>query len=1515
MEKAVIHFILLGVISGLTKGAGVLPDGPLNATVGGTVMFTTTLTPHEHTIHSVSWIYGGIKPVFTFNVNNITAPEYEGRISFFMSTGSLELRNLALSDSGEYRVSIILPGQAPQLGNTRLDVYDPVSVPVVTASSTDLLEFNSSVRLSCSSSGSSLSFLWLNSSSEVTESDRVQLTDGGANLTVINVTRYDQGPFRCNVSNPVSEDTSEPINLSISYGPENIHFTKSPPQEYIEEGSDIIMTCSADSRPAAQFQWFLNGDLQSDTGKELILTNIQMNRSGNYSCQAFNSKTLRYETSQPAAVSVLERISGALIKPSSILAIEGNSFNLTCEALGSVFTREWKKRDSDLILTEDMTLHDNNRVLSFSSLNKKHREIYDCIVSNPLGSKKALYILDVQYGPDNVQITGLHEIKLKGSLELECSADSVPRATYIWKLNGTEIDTSYVFTKDNAEFNDSGSYICEATNAITERTSSSAVHELSVTEELPVVTSGCSGGCIAGIVIAVLVVCAAAAGGGGFYFYKKKINNKPLPHSGNKEEMEKAVIHFVILGVISGLTKGAGVLPDDLLNAAVGGTVMFTTTLTPHEHTILTVSWIYGGNKPVFTFTGNNITEPEYEGRITFFMSTGSLELRNLALSDSGVYSVSIILDGQPPLAGNTRLDVYVPVSVPVVTASSTDLLEFNSSVRLSCSSSGSSLSFLWLNSSSEVTESDRVQLTDGNSTLNITNVTRYDQGPFRCKVSNPVSEDTSEPINLSISYGPENIHLTTSPPQEYYAEGSDINMTCSADSRPAAQFQWFLNGELQSDTGPELRLIHIQMNQSGNYICQAFNSRTLRYETSQPAAVSVLNMLHNVDGPENINLTKSPPQEYYADGSDITLTCSADSRPAAQFQWFLNGELQSDTGPELRLINIQMSQSGNYSCQAFNSKTLRSLMSQPSVVSVLEELPVVTSGCSGGCIAGIVIAVLVVCAAAAGGGGFYFYKKKINNKPLPHSGNKDEMEISVIHIIILGVISELSPPGLTKGAGVLQDDLLNAAVGGTVMFTTTLTPHEQTFQSVSWIYGGIKPVFTFNVNNITAPEYEGRISFFMSTGSLELRNLALSDSGEYSVIIGLAGQLPLLGNTRLDVYDPVSVPVVTASSTDLLEFNSSVRLSCSSSGSSLSFLWLNSSSEVTESDRVQLTDGGANLTITNVTRYDQGPFRCNVSNPVSEDTSEPINLSISYGPENIHLTKSPPQEYYAEGSDITLTCSADSRPAAQFQWFLNGELQSDTGPELRLINIQMSQTGNYSCQTFNSKTLRSLMSQPSVVSVLERISGALIKPSSILAIEGNSFNLTCEALGSVFTREWKKRDSDLILTEDMTLHDNNRVLSFSSLNKKHREIYDCIISNPLGSDEALYILDVKYGPDNVQIAGLHEIKFKGPLELECSADSVPRATYIWKLNGTEIDTSYAFTKDNAEFNDSGSYVCEATNAITGRTSSSAVHELSVTEEPQVVVVEGCSGGCIAGIVIAICAVVGGGGYYFYKKK
>ncbi|XP_033182274.1 carcinoembryonic antigen-related cell adhesion molecule 5-like [Anabas testudineus] len=1014
--------------------------------------------------------------------------------------------------------------------------------------------------------------------------------------------------------------------------------------------------------------------------------------------------------------------------------IEGKtSVNLSCNADGFVPTRAWMKDGKPLVSGDRYSFYDGNRVLSISPVDRKDTGEFLCNVSNDISFETAKCRLDVHYGPDTPIIVQTPiGAELEESVTLSCFADSLPKATFSWRFRYMEKPGPLYYIKEMEEKH-LGKYICTARNAIT-GLEASAVHTLTA-------------------------------------------------------DMETAVILSIILLTSSGLSHGVGILPDRL-TTAVGEKVTFTTAMTPPVTPFLVVTWSFVDSKDdninIITSSTEDITGPAYTDRITLFRSTGSLELRNLTLHDGGEYNVLIIPDGQVQQKGSCRLEMHVPVSNVTVTVSNTDLVEFNSSVSLSCSSSGSSLSFLWLNGSSEVTASDRVQFTDGNSTLTVINVTRYDQGPFRCRVSNPVSDGTSDPVNLSISYGPDNITLTLSPSQQHYEVGSNISLICSAVSTPAALFYWFLNGDLLSDTGPELRLINIQMSQSGNYSCQAFNNKTLRHETSQPSAVTVLVPVSSIEvntsttevlefnssvslscsssgsslsflwmngssevtasdtvqltdgnstltiinvtrydqgpfrcrvfnpvsngtskpvnlfisfGPENINLTPSPSEEWYDEGSDISLICSADSRPAALFYWFLNGSLLSDTGAELRLINIQMSQSGNYSCEVFNNRTLRTQTSQPAAINVL--------------------------------------KSQVSN------------------------------------------------------------------------------VF------------------------------------------------------------------ISLNTTDVLEFSSSVSLSCSSSGSSLSFLWLNGSSEVTASDRVQLTDANATLTIINVTRYDQGPFRCHVFNHFSNYTSDPVTLAVSFGPENTDLELSPLQEYYEVGSNISLICSAVSTPAALFYWFLSGDLLSDTGPELRLINIQMSQSGNYSCRAFNNKTLRYETSQVSAVTALVPVSSVEVTSSTTHLVEFNSsVSLSCSSSGSSLSFLWLNGSSEVTASDRVQLTDGGSTLTLINVTRYDQGPFRCRVSNSVSNETSRPVnLVIQYGPDNVTIFGPVSVHAGDLTMFYCSAMSVPSAHFTWLLNEKPTNGHEAvFIIQSSRSSDSGRYSCSVVNTATGR-SQTVNHELTVIAE------------------------------------
>lgn len=126
---------------------------------------------------------------------------------------------------------------------------------------------------------------------------------------------------------------------------------------------------------------------------------------------------------------------------------------------------------------------------------------------------------------------------------------------------------------------------------------------------------------------------------------------------------------------------------------------------------------------------------------------------------------------------------------------------------------------------------------------------------------------------------------------------------------------------------------------------------------------------------------------------------------------------------------------------------------------------------------------------------------------------------LCVFFVLFFSSSLKLSPPGSSEGAGVLPDGPLNATVGETVIFITKLIPTEEPFLSVVWDLNDVPIITSEPTTNITNPDYEGRITLFTSTGSLEVQNLNLNDSGLFSVDILPVGEPKKIGSTRLNIY------------------------------------------------------------------------------------------------------------------------------------------------------------------------------------------------------------------------------------------------------------------------------------------------------------------------------------------------------------------------------------------------------------
>ncbi|KAG1946726.1 carcinoembryonic antigen-related cell adhesion molecule [Pimephales promelas] len=491
-----------------------------------------------------------------------------------------------------------------------------------------------------------------------------------------------------------------------------------------------------------------------------------------------------------------------------------------------------------------------------------------------------------------------------------------------------------------------------------------------------------------------------------------------------------------------------------------------------------------------------------------------------------------------------------------------------------------------------------------------------------------------------------------------------------------------------------------------------------------------------------------------------------------------------------------------------------------------------------------------------------------------------------------------------------LLNDKTNGVVGKNVTFRTTITSRLDSV-TISWNFISkdqkISSIIThapMSNNTRIDQNYASRISYNATTCEIQLRSLTKDDEGEYTLQIITSDLTQLTGQVYLTVLEPVTDVQILSNLPEAVEYNSTVVLTCSAKGS-FTYKWFNGSVPlVVDGTHMILNPTGKELTITEVRRTDlRGPIICMAENALESGKSAPFNLTVSYGPEKIFMKQTPTDPFLKKGSNLTLTCSADSDPPAQLKWMFNGKdlLQQ---ANITISNLDESHSGNYSCVANNVKTNRNVVSTVAMVTVLEGLSGTKISSSASLLIAGNStVNLTCSAAaGTAETVEWLKDGKPLTPGDRVTLSGDQKSLTIVRVVKEDMGEYKCLLKNKVNQDEDSYKMVINYGPENVMMKGKNAVKFEEATVISCSAESVPPSIYAWKLNDTVMNfTRPNYAIEKAKATDSGTYTCEALNPITGITKK-YTHKLAVTEVGTVD--EGLSGGAIAGIVIAVLLAV-----------
>ncbi|XP_072304429.1 cell adhesion molecule CEACAM20-like isoform X2 [Eucyclogobius newberryi] len=521
-------------------------------------------------------------------------------------------------------------------------------------------------------------------------------------------------------------------------------------------------------------------------------------------------------------------------------------------------------------------------------------------------------------------------------------------------------------------------------------------------------------------------------------------------------------------------------------------------------------------------------------------------------------------------------------------------------------------------------------------------------------------------------------------------------------------------------------------------------------------------------------------------------------------------------------------------------------------------------------------------------------------------------MELPALRLLLL--------PLLLSGLTVSQDDILldgpvEALLGKDVTIKTLLSKPAFTF--IIWNYSDGKDqthIATLGALGLkTNTPYNDRVSI-STDGHLTLKGLQAKDSGAYSISVVTAAGDTQTAETDLRVIEPVSSIIITSDVPEAIELNSTVVLTCTAKGSFLTFSWLNGTTAVVPDDKritVKKTPTSSALSVSSVYRTDlAGPLVCSVSNSLSSQKSAAFNLTVYYGPEAVTISPASPPAFVASKSSFNLTCAARSSPAATFAWFRGDVELEKVLPVLTLEDIEaldLAETSStFSCRASNAKTKRVVPSAGVSFAVLEPISDVKLSgplPSAMLFAGNSSANLSCGGANDAAAEVvWLKDGAALTAGGHVVIAADKRSVLIAPLQKDDNGEYKCTMSNAISSVSAKVKLAVIYGPEPVQLSGESEVEVKDPVTLSCSASSVPPANYTWKFNGTKTPvTTGNYVIQSPAYSNTGTYTCEAYNALTGKTSSKT-HFLSVRGEGELD--DGLSDGAIAGIVIGVLAAV-----------
>ncbi|XP_042336999.1 B-cell receptor CD22-like, partial [Plectropomus leopardus] len=332
--------------------------------------------------------------------------------------------------------------------------------------------------------------------------------------------------------------------------------------------------------------------------------------------------------------------------------------------------------------------------------------------------------------------------------------------------------------------------------------------------------------------------------------------------------------------------------------------------------------------------------------------------------------------------------------------------------------------------------------------------------------------------------------------------------------------------------------------------------------------------------------------------------------------------------------------------------------------------------------------------------------------------------------------------------------------------------------------------------------------------------------------------------------------PSVSVSPSAEIEEGSSVNLTCSSDANpAAKYSWYRKN-QTLRSKKPQLV-------LSSIQSSDSGEYYCAAENELGRRTSTYVFVNVKYAPKRPSVSVSPSAKI-EEGSSVTLSCSSDANPAANYTWYKENQTLVQ-GPEgiYHVTSISSEDSGIYHCKSENQYGL--FNSSPLVINVLHapKCPSVSVSPSAEIE-EGSSVTLSCSSdANPAANYTWYKENQTLVQGPDGIYH-------FDSISSEDSGIYNCKSENQYGLfNSSPLVINVLYAPKHpsVSVSPSAEIEESSSVTLSCSSDANPAAKYSWyRKNQTLLSKKPQLVLSSIQSSDYGEYYCAAENELGRRT-------------------------------------------------